>query len=266
MATAAAAAATTTTATTTTAKTTRRDSRRDGDGRTDPHGRAAPRRSPAPHRAPHRAPHVPSRRRSAVVSRRRVSPSSRRRLAVAVAVAAPRAASNMPFLPRSQTPIASNPLQRPIPKPKTKTSKTASPPTTSISVARSAVLAAVRFYSRPQAAGCLVGCSADVENIGSWRRAANANKVIYYDSCCTVVLPPDSRLRSEPEGWCARARCACACSDRPVLVASSTLCCLAPWSSELRSGTRLDCTGAVLIYARSAVLLVEVGVGKVVVS
>ena len=32
------------------------------------------------------------------------------------------------------------------------------------------------FYSRPQAAGCLVGCSADVENIGSWRRAANANK------------------------------------------------------------------------------------------
>ena len=176
MATAAAAAATTTTTTTTTAKTTRRDSRRDGDGRTDPHGRAAPRRSPAPHRAPHRAPHVPSRRRSAVVSRRRVSPSSRRRLAVAVAVAAPRAASNMPFLPRSQTPIASNPFQRPIPKPKT--SKTASPPTTSISVARSAVLAAVRFYSRPQAAGCLVGCSADVENIGSWRRAANANKVV----------------------------------------------------------------------------------------
>ena len=110
MATAAAAAATTTTTTTTTAKTTRRDSRRDGDGRTDPHGRAAPRRSPAPHRAPHRAPHVPSRRRSAVVSRRRVSPSSRRRLAVAVAVAAPRAASNMPFLPRSQTPIASNPF------------------------------------------------------------------------------------------------------------------------------------------------------------
>ena len=62
--------------------------------------------------------------------------------------------------------------------PKVQSPKPRNAPTTSFFAAGSAVLAAVRFYSRPQAAGCLVGCSADVENIGSWRRAANANKVM----------------------------------------------------------------------------------------
>ena len=58
--------------------------------------------------------------------------------------------------------------------PKVQSPKPRNAPTTSFFAAGSAVLAAVRFYSRPQAAGCLVGCSADVENIGSWRRAADA--------------------------------------------------------------------------------------------
>jgi hypothetical protein len=62
--------------------------------------------------------------------------------------------------------------------PRSKAPKPRNPPPTSFFAAEPAVLAAVRFYSRPQAAGCLVGCSADVENIGSWRRAANANKVM----------------------------------------------------------------------------------------